>query len=139
MVKLPKLVSTTAVYFLAGSMHIGGAFANDVVRSAEPSVGGHGVSPVMDFPAIVVTVEAVDAAVVLAPATVVSVLPAPVVAAPDATVVPDDTLELLSLPPTSRLMPNATAMNATSRIAPRMTVRLRFAADCSASWASRRA
>src|SRR4029077_1911097 len=99
MVKLPKLVSTTAVYFFAGSIHIGGAFSNDVVRSAEPSVGGQGVSPVMVFPAIVVTVEAVDAAVVLAPATVVSVLPAPVVFAPAATVVPDDTLSLLlSLP-----------------------------------------
>ena len=90
----------------------------------------------MDLPAIVVTVEAVDAAVVLAPATVVSVLPAPVVAAPDATVVPrSSTLELLSLtadePADAERPP--TIEHPTSRIAPRMTVRLRFAAGCSAS------
>src|SRR5947199_8245183 len=32
-------------------MHIGGDFSKDVVRGAEPSVGGHGVSPLTDSPA----------------------------------------------------------------------------------------
>ena len=31
-------------------MHIGGACSNSVVRSADPSAGGHGVSPVMLAP-----------------------------------------------------------------------------------------
>src|SRR4051812_19856395 len=31
-------------------MHIGGGFSNEVVREAEPSAGGHGVSPLIDSP-----------------------------------------------------------------------------------------
>src|SRR5215203_2213030 len=49
--KVPWLVSNVAWYVVAGSMHIGGAFSNVVVRSDEPSALGHGVSPVMDAPA----------------------------------------------------------------------------------------
>src|SRR4051794_14754428 len=32
-------------------MHVGGAFSKVVVRAAEPSAGGHGVSPVIEAPA----------------------------------------------------------------------------------------
>ena len=35
----------------AGSMQVGGGFSKVVVRGAEPSGGGHGVSPVSDSPA----------------------------------------------------------------------------------------
>ncbi len=46
----PSVVSRVAVYDVAGSMHIGGACSNAVVRSADPSDGGQGVSPVMLAP-----------------------------------------------------------------------------------------
>ena len=112
-------------------MHIGGACSNDVIRSAEPSAGGHGVSPVIAPPGIVVAVDAVlpvvvsvDAAVVLAPAAVVPV---------------DTAVSSSSSLPNTWLTTNAPAMNTTRRIAPRMIRRLRFADACSASWASRRA
>src|SRR5436853_523674 len=46
----PSLVLNVAVYFLAASMHVGGAFANFEVRGEVPSAAGHGVSPLMDAP-----------------------------------------------------------------------------------------
>ena len=48
--KVPSVVSTSAVYSAVSSMHIGGGFSKVVVRSAEPSAGGHGVSPVIVAP-----------------------------------------------------------------------------------------
>ena len=52
---LPSVVSKVAVYFLAASIHIGGAFSNLVTRACEPSTAGHLVSPVSEAPGAVTT------------------------------------------------------------------------------------
>src|SRR2546423_13680577 len=51
MENVPFVVATEAAYVFVGSMHVGGGLANVVVRAALPSLGGHGVSPVIDAPA----------------------------------------------------------------------------------------
>ena len=57
-------------------MHIDGAFSNDVTRFSEPSVFGHGVSPVMVSPGSVVrVVGSSEELEELDEATVVSVVP----------------------------------------------------------------
>ncbi len=60
----PLLVTTVAVYVLAGSMHMGGGSAKVMVRGEVPSAFGHGVVPVMAAPGTVVGWNTVVAGVV---------------------------------------------------------------------------
>ena len=122
------LVVTTAVYVLVGSMHVGGALANVIVRAELPSAAGQGVSPVRVAPTIV-----------LGGGSVVAVLRSSVADEPAIVVVlAAVAVPLLLLPPlTRKAMP--VMATATSGINRRyMPVRLRLPARaCRASSSNR--
>ncbi|CAB5030920.1 unannotated protein [freshwater metagenome] len=112
---VPSVVSKVAVYFLAASIHIGGAFSNFVTRACEPSVTGHLVSPVSVAPGAVTTgVVAVGAVESVGVSTAVSDVVS-------RTVSVEATLEVLS-PPVLLKMRTTSKTRATRPT----TCRLRF-------------
>ena len=99
--KSPSVVLNVAVYFLAGSMQVGGGPANFSTRLAEPAAGGHGVASVSVSPFGGVGSSAVSLTVVVLASVVVDPL--------------EDSF--LSSPPVMAMTPTMSAT--TARPAPR--------------------